>query len=488
MSDVSDAPDKSRAVVANVLDTANAVTKDSAVTISGPEVWSLSGSLGFVMVVSLIFVGLITTMYSSANINEVKKNWAKYRCQPSVMPFASFYGHSTSDNFSFCMKNIFATYASDVTGPFSDILGLFTEVLDTLGDAMNSMRETVATMGGGINVIFQDFTDRIQFFFFQLRISAIRIKTMIGRIYALMFSVLYMGLSSMTAGTNMGNTVLFGFLDTFCFVPETALEVDGKGPTPICDVRIGDVLLPTRSVVTAKFHFAAHGQPMVQFKNGIQVSTNHYLLHEGRWIQSVDHPDAVPTGPYKRESLFCLNTSDHQLPIGGYVFRDYDETEVADRGTMRMVEERVNGGSAPIASPIASPTPYPFSENSPSLHPSMRVRMKDGTLRAARHVPIGGTLSTGARVVGTLHKQVREVCEGLGAATLVWQPEQAGWTRIGTYAPIQTLNVPTPYVSFITVPNSHIELENGTHVRDYLELCSPDAEVLYANELHNLVQ
>lgn len=476
---MSDVPDKSSAIDVNVLADANAITKD----VPGPDAWSLSGSLGFLMVVTLIFVGLITTMYSSANINEVKKNWAKYRCQPSVMPFASFYGHSTSDNFSFCMKNIFATYASDVTGPFSDILGLFTEVLDTLGDAMNSMRESVATMGGGINVIFQDFTDRIQFFFFQLRISAIRIKTMIGRIYALMFSVLYMGLSSATAGTNMGNTVLFGFLDTFCFVPETALDVDGKGLTPIRDVRIGDVLLPTRSVVTAKFHFAAHGQPMVQFKNGIQVSTNHYLLHEGRWIQSIDHPDAVPTGPYGRESLFCLNTSDHQLPVGGYVFRDYDETEVADRDTMRMVEERVNGGG-----PSATVSPYPFSENSPSLHPSMRVRMKDGTLREARHVPIGGTLSTGARVVGTLHKQVKEVCEGLGAATLVWQPAQAAWTRIGTYAPVQTLDAPTPFVSFITVPNSQIELENGTHVRDYLELCSPDAEVLYANELHNLVQ
>ena len=456
---------------------------DKALTVDGSVPWSMSGSLGLLMVVSIIFAAMIVNLYSSANINEVKQNWAKYRCQPSVMPFASFYGQNTADNFSFCMKNIFATYASDVTGPFASTLSLFTEVLGALGEAMNSMRESVATMGGGINVIFQDFTDRIQFFFFQLRISAIRIKTMIGRIYALMFSVLYMGLSSVTAGTNMSNTVLFGFLDTFCFVPETSLDVLGKGSTPIRDVMIGDVLLPTKSVVTAKFHFAAHGQQMVQFKNGIQVSTNHYLFHEGRWIRSVDHPDAIPTGPYSRESLFCLNTSDHQIPIASYVFRDYDETEVAHEETMRLVETRIN------ATPATSPSPpYPFSENSPSLHPRELVRMKDGTLKEARHVPIGSMLSTGSRVVGTLHKQVTEVCDTLGSATLVWQPAQHTWSRIGTYTPVQTLDQPTPYVSFIVVPNSQIELADGTYVRDYLELCSPDAEVLYANELNKLVQ
>ena len=114
--------------------------------------------------------------------------------------------------------------------------------------------------------------------------------------------------------------------------------------------------------------------------------------------------------------------------------------------------------------------------------------MKDGTLKEARHVPIGSMLSTGSRVVGTLHKQVTEVCDTLGSATLVWQPAQHTWSRIGTYTPVQTLDQPTPYVSFIVVPNSQIELADGTYVRDYLELCSPDAEVLYANELNKLVQ
>jgi hypothetical protein len=422
---------------------------------------------------------------NTAGIQKVKKNWAKYRCQPSVMPFAALYGQNTADNFSFCMKNIFMSHATEVTSPFTSILGLFSEVLGDIYTAMNSMRESVASMGGGINVIFQDFTDRIAFFFFQLRISAIRIKTLIGRMYALMFSVLYMGMSSVTAGSNFSNTALFSFLDTFCFVPETKLDVLGKGLVPISDIVIGDVLLPTKSRVTSKFHFTAHGQPMVKFKNGIEVSTNHYILHKGSWIESANHPDAIHTGPYSRESLFCLNTSDHTIPIGSYVFRDYDETDAANLPTMRMIEERLAGKKASNA----SSKPYPFKENSPSFHPSTLLVKKDRTTSPLHAIRVGDVLSTGSKVVGIVHKEVTEIgtwnntC--MGSATLVWTGET--WSRIGSISPVQTVPA-TVFVSLIVVPNSQIELADGAFVRDYLELCSPDAEEFYEKELNSTTE
>jgi hypothetical protein len=39
------------------------------------------------------------------------------------------------------------------------------------------------------------------------------------------------------------------------------------------------------------------------------------------------------------------------------------------------------------------------------------------------------------------------------------------------------------FVSFVVVPNSQLELEDGTRVRDYMELCSPDAETYYTAHL-----
>jgi len=451
---------------------------------NGTRAWNSLNALAFLILLFMMVMIKNTVSQGYAGIDQVKKNWAYYRCQPSIMPFASLYGYDTAQNFEFCMKNMFMSHASDITGPFTEIQGLFSEVLGDISTAMNSIREGVATMGGGINVIFQDFTDRITSFFFQLRISAIRIKTLIGRMYALMFSVLYMGMSATEAGTNFSNTALFGFLDVACFVPETRVDVQGKGLLPIYKVRIGDVLVSptstTGSRVTSKFLFATQGQPMVRVGD-IMVSTNHYLFSEGEgWVQAVDHPDAVPLGPYEREALVCLNTEDHVIPISPYLFRDYDETDVAHEPTMRMIEGRINGGQT-------SKSPYSFRENSPSLHPNTLIRLKDRALVLLRDVQLGDTLSTGSTVIGIIHKEVKEVCQigpnRMGSATLVWIPERQRWVRAGECGPVQTLQDPIVFIGLIVVSNSQIELADETIVRDYLELCSPDAEEFYKGEV-----
>jgi len=60
----------------------------------------------------LIFVivllgGLWYGISATIDIAEVSRNWPKYRCSPTVMPFASMYGYDTSQNFNYCLKAIF---------------------------------------------------------------------------------------------------------------------------------------------------------------------------------------------------------------------------------------------------------------------------------------------------------------------------------------------------------------------------------------------
>lgn len=52
-----------------------------------------------------------------------------------------------------------------------------------------------------------------------------------------------MALSGIQAGQNFSETIIFKFMDTFCFAPETLIDVDGKGRIPISEVKLGDVIL-----------------------------------------------------------------------------------------------------------------------------------------------------------------------------------------------------------------------------------------------------
>lgn len=454
------------------------------------QLWSTSSALAVLAFIAIIFLIFFYFISSGLNVNEVARNWAKYRCDPSIMPFASFYGHNTADNFNYCLGNIFSKHSMPITSSFSKILGGFTGVMSTLMGSITSLRTTAATMGGGINVIFQDFTDRITQFFFLLRMSAIRMKTLYQRMYAILFSVMYMGMSGITAMESFSNTVLFSFLnDIGCFPPATDIVIRGRGRIMIKDVKIGDVIDETGSRVTGFFKFNGFGQNMVYFKRKdnpnmpLFVSNNHYIYNNGSWIRSDEHPDGNDGGKWGTDELICLNTSDHTIYIGGHLFRDYDETEAADKQTMTMIENMVNRTNI-------SDKEYVFKEYaSGAIHGDNLIRMKDGTLKPIKDITLYDKIESGDAVYSIIQRQITEYCEvpyKISASTLVWDKEANVWFRAGDRFEIKKYEKPEVYYSMIVYHSSQIELENGMRIRDYMEIHSPVTEMYYSEQLKDL--
>ena len=448
--------------------------------------WNQTNAIAFLIVFVIILLSSISGISALFNIQHIKDNWANYRCNPLFMPFTGLFGYNTSENFEFCMGKIFSTHSAESMDSIGSVFGSFSTILTSVFGSINSLRNTIATLGGGINVVFQEFTDRITMFFFTIRMNAIRLKMMFGRIYALLFSVMYMGMSGISGMSSFTNTFLFSFLDTFCFPGSTEIMVKRDNSlkmTPIKDIKIGDILLPGKCIVTATFAFYAKGQPMVKLGNTI-VSTNHYVLHEGRAIKAEDHPMAVSCGVWDSEDyLYCLNTDNHIIPVGLLQFLDYDETSAADTQSMRMIEQRINNEPSTTIQ-----KPYPFTECGFGIAEDARiwVSTKDGNklLKSIKKIQVGDTLSTGSQVVGLIRKQITECCVVDGVeitpSTLFWNGTK--WIRFGEVYPVKITSMCTS-VALIVTPNSQIELENGMYVRDYMELCSPDAEMYYTQHL-----
>jgi hypothetical protein len=443
------------------------------------ELWSFSNALFFIiLIILLIFIGIysVSTIF---NIKKIKDNWATERCNPTIMPFAGLFGYNTKENFEFCLGKIFSTHSSSYFGSISHIFADFSSLLTMVFDAISSIRNTIASLGGGINVIFQEFTERISTFFFRIRVSAIHIKTLIGRMYAILFSVMYMGLSGITGMTSFTNTFLFSFLDTFCFPGETLIQIQGKGKVQIKDIQIGDVIQSTNSKVTAKFRFYSRGQPMVRI-GSVVVSTNHYLMYLGHPIKAGDHPEAIRLSDWNSDQpLYCLNTSDNRIEIDGLLFLDYDETSDGDRETMNYIEGRINSKF--------TEKNYSFKEYCPAMDETARIKTLNG-VKLAKDIQIGDELVTGGKVIGLIRRVATELCElrdGLivTPSTLYWNAIENKWERVGEELDI--IKEERELVSFIVVPNSQIEFENGIRIRDYMELCSPDSEMYYSKHLES---
>jgi hypothetical protein len=436
----------------------------------------------FLFITTLLIGGFVFLLVSS-NTKEIADNWPKYRCSPTVMPFAGFYGYDAAENFNFCTKAIFEGQAEALLGPFGSILATFVGTLSVLIQSANSMRVQLATLVGGVTKITKEFQDRITQIMFRTQITASRIRMLMGRLFGTFYAVIFMGLSGITAVTNFGDTFLFKFLDTFCFPPETLVELEGyAAPVPISSAKIGDRFKATGKDITAIFSFYSDGQPMVQFPNGLQVSTNHYMKHGSEWIQARQHPDAVPAGHWAGgydRPLICLNTSDHILPIQGYTFLDYDETEEGDSETMAWIEKTVNGGTLLSTKKNL--------EYSPSVSAETKIRINSKTTIDASKLKLGDVISTGT-IRGIVKKRVSRVCElgkneWISEGTLTWCPEKAMWVRAAEIYTVHSLAQDNIFYNFVVTPTAQIELASGHQIRDYVEVHSPDSEQFYAKKI-----
>jgi hypothetical protein len=441
--------------------------------------------LGFIILL-FIFTSIWLGMMTLVDVQEVKKNWPQYRCKPNIMPFASMYGYDTAENFNFCLMNMFGSEMGAALGPIFSILASIVTTLVTLIQVANSIRVQFATMMGGVNTLFQNFADRFKQLLAAIQMSAYRMKLIMGRLYGAFFAMIYMSIAGMASVQNFTDSVLFDFLDTFCFDPDTSVLIEGKGSIKVKDVQMGDRFEQTGSVVTATFQFESDGQPMVELPGGIVVSTNHYVYSLGTWIQAVHHPLASAKGPWqggKERPLICFNTSDHRIPIGHFMFLDYDETDEGDMETMAWIDAKLNGKREP------TPTRRSFDYTS-CIEGTTQIRMKDGSLKSIQTIQLGEEISTG-RVIGVIQKEATEVCElptkeHVTPGLSYWQTNTNQWVRAGDTLPIQTCVQSQIFYTLVVLNSASMETESGTYLRDYVEVHSPDAEQFYSAKVEHL--
>ena len=431
-------------------------------------------SFFWLLFTTFLMMGIWYLASSALDIAEISSNWPKYRCSPTVMPFASLYGYDTSENFNYCLKGIFQGQIGGVTGPFSTILGTIATSLMTFLQNLNSMRIMISTLVGGITKVLQEFADRFKLLFSQIKLSFLKLQMLMKRLFGTFHSVIYMGLSAVQVGQNFSQTFIFKFLDTFCFDPDTLIILQNKSYIPIRDVHLGDILENNAKVISV-YKFLADGQPMVNL-NGTIVSTNHFVLYNNTYIEAKDHPFAKPISAWSggiSRPLICLDTNTHQIPISNEIFSDWDETDSVDDSYMTYNELILNGD--PFDNVQIKNYPWKFQ---PAISSSAQIIYKDGTVRNCNEVQLGDIISTG-KVVGIGKRLVYEwVFLPSGAivtpSTLVWMDSK--WIRAGQCDEVHYQDAPKIFYTFVVLGTASIELSTGEFIRDMCEIHSPDSE------------
>jgi hypothetical protein len=430
---------------------------------------------------TLVLLVLLILLFTIGNLQEIAKNFHKYRCNPIIMPFAANYGYDTQENFNYCLTAIFNVKAAEIFTPIYALLGQFTNLVTLIMNVALGIRKLFSNFLLGVNSFIRNVRDRIQGLLFNVRMSFLKLNNLMGRVYGTMYAVIWMGTSALTAGMNVSDNSLVKFLMEFCFDPSTPVQMADGSYKPISALVIGDKLASTPADksprVTSVFRFAGENTPMVKL-HGVVLSAQHYVFH-GTWMEARNHPDAEPVASIPE--LVCLNVTGNQFKVAnGLLVADYDEHESADvvHATQRLALQRLNGPNADEEEPV--------DDYSLGIDGKAEVFMKDGTWKALQTIQLGEEVLNGGKVLGIVKEECDNTVEidgySLAAAQTIFDGTK--WKR-ATHMGKETTKESKHLYQLITLTCGTLMMRFGEKeqfLRDYREIADPDMESAYAEK------
>ena len=283
--------------------------------------------------VNMAYLALIFVISIFLRLQEIRKNWPKYRCNPVYMPFAD----DVSKNFAFCVQNMQANYMGYLLQPiWSTISSMQSMATDTLGSLQN-FRKMIAfirdSFGGIMGSVMGIFVNLV----FEFQKITIAIKDSVAKLSGTVVTFMYMmdgvrmTLGSVWSGPPGQMT------RSLCFHPETLVTLQDGEKKAMKNVCLGNVLNNGSRVIGTmcianENEEAMFRVPIQSDGSSVLVTGAHYILNcnMGKYIRVRDHPDAVPVRDVPTE-FACLITDDHKICIGDREFWDWDDDAIPDK-------------------------------------------------------------------------------------------------------------------------------------------------------------
>ena len=384
--------------------------------------------LGSAVLTTLVLTGLVAAVIVNADLEGIRQNWDTRRCELPVMMAAallkpkdiSISGFEyTQSNFKFCMSTIADSALRTAFAPLYAVVGKQVDAMKMIQTPLNGVRAMLARAKGIFEQYLGGQAKKYNVIAIAMRKTWQHLLFAMGRMQAIVFSIVYMGLSANALFQNMVDFVFFvikvfiiivismiillffvllptipailgviavmasvgigtaGLAGPFCVDPEAMVRMADGSFKRLGSIQCGDSLQSSdpskENSVEGVLEADATTTPLVSIY-GVKMSGSHRVYLKGTWILAEEHPEAIPLSSERLARLICLNTSQHQVPIvteqsGTLLVGDWEEVDSAEgrRAWIETVDVLLNKGSfsgilQPTAVPLVSPQTNVYKE------------------------------------------------------------------------------------------------------------------------------
>jgi hypothetical protein len=424
---------------------------------------------------------------------------------------------STSGGIIASFKKVILGFIKTILKPFYFILGIFAKIVTKFRKMIDNMRRYILGIRAMFNTVVTDTLKRLRdghaaIIYYKERMRSI-IKKQVATISLMRMYMQAMGhtFKSLMNGPITGftkfatNPGYLGMLFTFavscglclfsgnpfvmmvacpicfiCFDKNTEVEMEDGSIKMIKDIVIGDIIKGNSGVVGSVVTNGT-GVPMYDY-NGVQVSGDHLVYENNKWVRVVDSEDGNLT-INESERIVCLMTDNHKIQISGITFSDYFETD--DYKTNKWIMEKVqnhmnNNKYNSICNDIY---PWGFGENT-------LIELENDETKYIRDIQIGDILHNGNRILGVI--KMDRVEQGIKlynykgievSGTQLTNYLNILWTRIAPVCRKSIEKTHSKYVYSLITSDRTIAI-NGITFADFLECTDEDLN----NEMDDRVE
>ena len=293
------------------------------------------------IIIVFIFIFLYIFNLVVVGMQRIKDNWPVYRCQPLVMPFASFFGHDTGKNYAYCIQSMQKGFMDDLLKPLNFNVNILGDITSELTGTFDHFREFTKYFRFSMMDAFSNIFATLFNLMVEVQRTVINIKDMVGKVIGIMTTTLYVLDGSVMTMASAWSGPPGQLVRALCFHPETKLDLKNGNKVSMKDVELNSILKNgTRVLSVMKLsNLDENGtiiEKMYRVKRNIKNNndTDDYILVSGshliynpdskQFVQVKDLPNSE-ISQVDCDVLSCLITSNHTIPIGDWIFHDWED-------------------------------------------------------------------------------------------------------------------------------------------------------------------
>lgn len=148
----------------------------------------------FVIIVLFLMFPLIDTYLNT--MTDIQSNWSKNRCNPILMPFAGYIAPegttiTTSDNFSYCVQSLMATFAPTILQPFSYLQSMTVDMMESIHTSQAASTEQTSWITFSVSNIIMNIYGVFLNMIIEFNIIIVKMLDVQGKLTGMITVILY---------------------------------------------------------------------------------------------------------------------------------------------------------------------------------------------------------------------------------------------------------------------------------------------------------